>query len=304
MAQSQSLNNDERQEHSVTSLWLNPPYRHTPVSAEGRLTAVSAVGHARAEVLGFSTNAHFVSRLTQEVPVERRNQLPDTKFLIIDDCALHRENLATVFGARGVSRLAVAWNLPTVCSAVSEATPDIVLVNMGSRDNLELLRFVSQTCPDAKVIVVGIPEDDESQIIACAEAGVAGYHMRAESLDQLLTLIRRIAAGEAVCSPRISAILLRRLSDLATQRRTVPGELVLTARESQILRMLESGLSNRQIAAELYIAVHTVKNHVHSLLHKLGVGTRAEAAALSRTIYCVEEPAVPSSVRRGKHFND
>jgi DNA-binding NarL/FixJ family response regulator len=252
-------------------------------------SGVSAAGHARAEVLAAATHPHFASRVNGAPPVERRGQLPDARFLIVDDCALHRENLAAVFVVHGVSKLSVAWNLPTLCSALSEATPEIVVVNMGSRDSVTLLRFVRQTCAEARVIVVGIPEDDEAQIIACAEEGVAGYHMRAESLDELLGLIGRVAIGEAVCSPRISAILLRRLSDLAAQRRPVPRELVLTAREAQILRMLEAGLSNRDIAAELCIAVHTVKNHVHSLLHKLGVSTRAEAAALSRTIRYTED---------------
>jgi DNA-binding NarL/FixJ family response regulator len=133
------------------------------------------------------------------------------------------------------------------------------------------------------VIVVGIAEDEESEIIACAEAGVAGYHLRADSLDDLLALVSRVAAGESLCSPKVSAILLRRLSALATERRPEPKELVLTAREIQILRLLESGRSNQEIADELYIAVHTVKNHVHSVLNKLGVTTRAAAAAYSRS---------------------
>jgi DNA-binding NarL/FixJ family response regulator len=137
--------------------------------------------------------------------------------------------------------------------------------------------------PNVRVIVLGVSEDDESEIVACAEAGVVGYHMRTESLDDLLVLIREVAAGKSFCPPRVSAILLRRLSALASQRPPAGKELVLTTREAQILRMLELGLSNQDIATHLCIAVHTVKNHVHSLLTKLGVSTRAEAAALSRT---------------------
>jgi len=117
---------------------------------------------------------------------------------------------------------------------------------------------------------------------------VAGYHTRTESLDDLLVLMRKVAAGKSFCSPRVSAILLRRLSALASQRPPAVKEPVLTTRESQILRMLELGLSNQDIAAQLCIAVHTVKNHVHSLLSKLGVSTRAEAAALSRTVRYTE----------------
>ncbi len=119
---------------------------------------------------------------------------------------------------------------------------------------------------------------------------MAGYHLRTESLDDLIDLIRKVAAGESLCSPRVSAILLRRLSALASQRPPASKELVLTAREIQILRMLELGLANRQIAEELCIAIHTVKNHVHSLLTKLGVSTRAQAAVVARTLLQPEDP--------------
>ena len=216
--------------------------------------------------------------------VERGCPFPDARFLIVDDCNLSRENLATILAAHGGSEQAVAWDLPSLCHALGEVTPEIVLLNMGTRDNRTLLRMMRDSCPEAKVIVVGISEDDESEIVACAEAGVAGYHLRAESLDDLLTLVSRVANGESLCSPKVSAILLRRLSTLAAQRRPEVKELVLTAREIQILRLLESGLSNQEIADHLYIAVHTVKNHVHSVLSKLGVSTRAEAAAYSRSI--------------------
>jgi DNA-binding NarL/FixJ family response regulator len=108
--------------------------------------------------------------------------------------------------------------------------------------------------------------------------------MRTDTLKDLIVLVNNVATGMPSCPPRVSAILLRRLSSLAAQPQPEDRELALTAREIQILRMLELGRSNRDIATHLGIAIHTVKNHVHSLLTKLGVSTRAEAAALSRTI--------------------
>jgi DNA-binding NarL/FixJ family response regulator len=169
-------------------------------------------------------------------------------------------------------------------TALEDTTPSVVLLNIATRDNAMLLEASLELSPNVRVIVLDVSEDDESEIVACAEAGVAGYHMRTDSLEDLLVLIRKVAAGESSCPPRVSAILLRRLSALASQRQPSARELALTGREIQILRMLELGRSNRDIAAQLAIAVHTVKNHVHSLLTKLGVSTRAEAAALSRTI--------------------
>ncbi|WP_232004673.1 response regulator transcription factor [Mycobacterium sp. ACS1612] len=234
---------------------------------------------------GGPLSAHSFPRCEhRSAPVERGCSTPDVRFLIVDDCKLNRENLATIFAAHDGSKTAVAWDQRSLYAALSEATPAIVLFNMGTRDNMTLLRLVRDRCPEAKIIAVGISEDDEPEIVACAEAGVAGYHLRAESLDDLLALMSKVANEESHCSPRVSAILLRRLSTLASQRRPETKELVLTSREIQILRLLETGLSNRDIADHLCIALHTVKNHVHSVLTKLGVSTRAEAAAYSRSL--------------------
>jgi DNA-binding NarL/FixJ family response regulator len=212
--------------------------------------------------------------------------------LIVDDCTLYRENLAAVLAANDRAAPRVAWDLPSLRSALEECTPDVVLLSMSTRDSAVLLRTTIASDPVAKVIAVGVSEDDESTIVACAEAGVTGYHLRSESLNDLLLLLRKVARGESACSPRVAAILLQRLSTLAAERKPGAEELVLTAREIQILRMLEMGLSNRDIADQLCIALHTVKNHVHSVLGKLGVSTRAQAVAASRTFH------TPSSAPR------
>jgi DNA-binding NarL/FixJ family response regulator len=206
---------------------------------------------------------------------------PRLRLLLVHDCTLHREGLATRFAVDGAD-VRMAWDLPSLCAELARGLPDVILLNMGTRNSSELLRKSVQAGTNARVIVLGVSEDDESVIVSCAEAGVSGYHLRSESLEELRTLILRVADGESVCSPRVSGVLLRRLSDLASQGQTVGPDLILTAREEQILQMLEMGLSNREIALRLCIAVHTVKNHVHSVLTKLGVRSRAEAASWAR----------------------
>lgn len=220
-------------------------------------------------------------------PDERRLHR-DLRLLIVDDCTLYREYLAAVFAADATTAPGMAWDLESLLAALTEHPPDLILVNLDTRDSAMLLRATFEICPNSKVIVLGMAEDDEAGIVACAEMGVAGYHLRTDSVGDLLDLIRRVGDGETSCSPRVSAILLRRLSALATQRQPTSKELVLTVREAQILRMLEMGLSNRDIADQLCIAVHTVKNHVHNLLTKLGVSTRAEAAARFRSVVFTE----------------
>lgn len=221
--------------------------------------------------------------------VDGRGLLRDAEVLIVDDCTLYRDYLVTVLLSHGAVSPGVAWDIPSLMTAFEARLPRVVVLNMGTRDSAVLLRHALSLGPQVRVVVLGVSEDDEPEIVACAEAGVAGYHLRTETLQDLITLLHRVAAGESLCSPRVSAILLRRLSALASQRPSAARELVLTAREVQVLRMLELGLANRDIADELCIAVHTVKNHVHSLLTKLGVGTRAQAAAVARTILAAED---------------
>jgi len=215
--------------------------------------------------------------------------LREARILIVGDCTLYRDYLAAVLASHGAVAPGVAWDLPSLIAAYETTVPRVILLDMSTRNSAMLLRQALKLSPQVRVIVLGVSEDDESEIVACAEAGVAGYHLRSDSLKDLLVLIHKVAAGESLCSPRVSAILLRRLSTLASQRQPVQKELVLTSREIQILRLLEKGLSNRDIAEQLCIAVHTVKNHVHSLLAKLGVSTRAQAAALARSTVFTEE---------------
>jgi DNA-binding NarL/FixJ family response regulator len=266
-----------RTDHALSQLPGIPGYVRSP----GQPVSTFAMAELRPFCEPVQRDAPPFVRPTGSV--DSREQLLAAKILIIDDCTLQRENLAAILGNDGNSILTGAWDLRSVCVALDEMAPDVVLLSMGTRDAITLLRAVREARPQARVIVVGISEEDETDIIACAEAGVAGYHLRTEALDELLRLISKVVDGEPACSPRVSAILLSRLSALAAQRQPGTKELGLTSREKQILRMLEMGLSNRDIADELYITLHTVKNHVHSVLSKLGVSTRAEAAAISRS---------------------
>lgn len=242
-------------------------------------------------VRSFCDSADGVLSSTATVPLQERaaqsvigTGVPTAEFLIIDDCTLQRETLATVVCREGMSTPAVAWDLLSLQHALAENAPQVVLLSVTTRDSIALLRAVRQLCPAARVIVVGIAADDEDAIIGCAEAGVAGYHMRTDSIDDLLQLMSKVANGESACPPEVSAVLINHLSTLAAQKQPSPKELVLTIREMQILKMLEMGLSNRDIADQLCITLHTVKNHVHSVLNKLGVSTRTEAAAISRSL--------------------
>ncbi|CAN5341482.1 hypothetical protein BH09ACT7_BH09ACT7_06300 [soil metagenome] len=267
-------------EGSVEEHWRQPGYNG---QCDGADLGISPIGSHELVVMESPMATARRPPANWEMPVGW-DPLRDAAMLIIDDCTLFRENLAATFVAMGTATPSVAWDLSSLITAIEGEAPSIVLLRVGTRDSLVLLQSALRVNPDVRVIVLGVSEDDESTIVSCAEAGVTGYHLRSESLEDLLTLLRKVIRGESACSPRVSAVLLRRLSMLAAERKPPQEELVLTAREIQILRMLEMGLSNRAIAEELCIAVHTVKNHVHSVLGKLGVNSRAQAVAASRSL--------------------
>ena len=159
--------------------------------------------------------------------------------------------------------------------------PDVILVQLTAPHGPAVLRPFADAAPSAKVVALGVP-DAEKTIIACAEAGAAGYLLEHESLDDLVATIERAARGEVSCSPRIAATLFRRIGELAAERGVRAAEARLSPRELEIVDLIDRGLSNKEIALCLSIEVRTVKNHVHNILEKLQVRRRGEAAAWAR----------------------
>lgn len=209
--------------------------------------------------------------------------IPRTRILFFNDCVLQHETLSASFWAHQRPAPEPVRDQPSLLAALATDPPAVVLFDSVAREGLGLLRMVMRSYPEAKIIVLGLAESNEDAIVSCAEVGVAGFHLRSQTLGELFDVISRVAAGEMPCSPPVSAILLRQFSTQALPRHRPGHELALTVREDQILGMLELGLTNREISERLCIAVHTVKSHVHSLLVKLGVNSRAEAAARLRS---------------------
>jgi two-component system, NarL family, nitrate/nitrite response regulator NarL len=215
------------------------------------------------------------------------------RVLIVDDVRLCQEGITCIL--KRVEEIAVVdvgagrgeWP-----AKVRENCPDIVLLRVDMPDSIGLLRSIVAESPGVKVVVLGVPETEEA-IIRCAEAGVAGYLTRDGSLADLMSTLHSIARGEMLCSPRISATLLRRVAALAAERQPWTGSTHLSARERQILHLIDGGLPNKEIAKRLCIDVQTVKNHVHNILEKLRVHRRGEAAARMRGMLLDPYPITP-----------
>ena len=204
------------------------------------------------------------------------------RVFIVAGIRLFREGLADALERKhGFTIAGTASTAAEAAAALRDSAPDVVLLDTITPDATSAIRQIRAVNPEAKIVALGVPEEDE-RVVVWAEAGVASYLPREASLDELADALDSLARGEAVCSPRIAAELLRRLAALAAARPADGANGALTTRERQIIALIDEGLSNKEIARRLVIEVATVKNHVHNILEKLRVASRGEAAAAVR----------------------
>jgi len=212
------------------------------------------------------------------------------RLLIVTDARFYREGLARVLATDG--RVEVVESAPSMeqaMAALAACHPDVVLVDAASPEALPGVSAILDWSPEVRIVALGVT-DAERDVIAFAEAGVAGYVLRDASLEELVATVESAARGELRCSPKLAATLLRRVASLAATPDDRSAQHHVTAREREILRLVDEGLSNKEIAARLFIQVATVKNHVHNILDKLGVRRRGEAAARMRRWWRPSDP--------------
>lgn len=204
----------------------------------------------------------------------------EVRLVLASDVRLYCEGLERVFReAAGIQIVATAAGAAGTLEHIRALTPDVVLLDMAMEDALAVARQVPRISRATRIVALGMTEA-EADVITCAQVGIAGYVPRTGSSNDAFEAVHAAARGEVRCSPKIAGFLFRHIATLSGERPSVDPVAGLTAREAQILRLLQQGLSNKMISRNLGIEVPTVKNHVHSLLGKLGVHRRAEAVSL------------------------
>ena len=205
--------------------------------------------------------------------------------VLIDDNRLLREGIVAMVSAQpGFKVLAASADANEALEKVREAKPHIVLVDFGleGHDSLSLTATVHAEVPEAKVIVMGLLPSQED-VAHYVRAGASGFVMKDASFEEFFTTIRAVAGGAQVLPAQLTQSLFSQIArNVAVKDKAKVLEAVrLTARERQVIDLLGEGLSNKEIAARLHIAVHTVKSHVHNVLEKLALHSRLEVAAFS-----------------------
>lgn len=202
------------------------------------------------------------------------------RVLIVGGVRLYREGLEVcVAGLGGTRVVGCAAGRDDALRLLATESPDVVLLDLTIPDALGLVRRASEARPSAAVLALAA-DDGECDVAACALAGVGGVLSRDASVADLSAAVRAVLRREFPCSPRAARQLVEtlRAGGLAASSASTPTldapEGRLTGREAEIVLLIQDGMSNKEIARRLVISVSTVKNHVHSILAKLGVDGR------------------------------
>jgi two-component system, NarL family, response regulator DevR len=201
------------------------------------------------------------------------------RLLIVDDHAVVREGLRSMVEEEAdVEVVGVAATVADAVRMARDATPDVVLMDVRLPDGsgVDALRRIHADRPEVAVLVLTASSDDRTLFDAIL-AGASGYLLKDVAAADLLAGIRRVAAGESLLDPSVTARVLQRVREGGTERDG--GLNRLSPTERRILDAIAEGQTNRQIGRQLGLAEKTIKNYVSGILAKLGVGGRTEAAA-------------------------
>jgi len=217
-----------------------------------------------------------------------------TRIFIIGDNRLFTEAVASMLNAReGITLIGSTADQYEALEAVRSRPMDIVLVdaNMGDPQVVLLTRDIKAEAPELKVIILGLDISDES-ILGYIGAGADGYVLKDESFNELVCTIQEVRMGRTSCSTRVAALVVAKVTELTRDRRGrhLLRRTPLTPREQDILKLIATGLANKEIAEQLHISVSTVKNHVHNILDKFQVHYRHEAIRYAYDIGLLDRP--------------
>ncbi len=198
-----------------------------------------------------------------------------TRVLVVDDHPVVRAGIVALLGTRpGIEVVAQAGTAAEALSAFGRERPDVVLMDLqlGADDGVTTTRTLRALDPQARVLIL-TTYDTDADIVNAIEAGAVGYLLKDASPDALGAAVESAARGETVFAPAVAGRLARRVV-------APPDEL--TEREREVIAQLAQGLTNRQIAKQLFLSEATVKTHLVHIFTKLAVDNRTAAVAAAR----------------------
>ena len=206
-----------------------------------------------------------------------------TRILVVDDHPLTREALAALLEAHGFDVIAEASDGSEAIGLARRLQPQLVLLDlsMPEIDGLSALPALREAAPATEIVVLTSSEAEEN-LLAAIRGGASGYLLKTEPPERIVEFLRAVARGEAALSGTAARSLLEQVRNGGHRDAAVPDSVarLLSARELEVLLLLDDHLGTDEIARRLFISEHTVRSHVKSLLRKLHVSSRREALEL------------------------
>jgi DNA-binding NarL/FixJ family response regulator len=210
------------------------------------------------------------------------------RLLLVDDQRLMRDGLRILLELEpDLEVVGEAENGAEALEAYRQLTPDVILmdIRMPEMDGVEATRRLREADPNSKVIILTTFDDNE-YVFEGLRAGALGYLLKDVSGAELADAIRKVAAGGSMIEPSVARKVVAEFARLAPPSPEATNELIepLSEREIEILKLVSQGLTNKEIAARLFLAEGTVKNYVTSILQKIDARDRTQAAIRAREL--------------------
>lgn len=205
-----------------------------------------------------------------------------TRIVLIDDHPLFREGVAyTIQSEPTFEVIGQGESLDEAVQLVADLTPDILLLDINiPGGGIQTAKKIAASHPLTKIIMLTASSDDDD-LVKALKAGARGYILKGVAARELISIVRAVQAGEGYITPSLAANLLTEMAGGQRPSKTDSSPLdELTKREREILEHIATGLSNKEIGQRLYVSEKTVKHYVTSVLQKLHVRNRVEAALL------------------------
>jgi DNA-binding NarL/FixJ family response regulator len=203
-----------------------------------------------------------------------------TRLLIVDDHPLTRDALALLLGQHGFTVIGEASDGAEAIELAATLQPDLILLDlsMPGLDGISALPRLHEAAPGSEIVVLTASETQDN-LLGAIRAGAAGYLLKTEPPERIVEFLGAVAKGEAALSGAAARRLLEQVREGSYGEPLVPDSFaqLLSARELEVLLLLDDHLGTEEIARRLFISEHTVRSHVKSLLRKLSVSSRREA---------------------------
>ncbi len=230
--------------------------------------------------------------------------MPKIRVLLIEDNRLLREGITAMLNEQPDIRVVSATGNGDAMDKARQIRPQVVLLDLGLRNqnSLRIAELIKKDFPKAEIVVMDlIPM--QAEVVEYVKAGVSGFILKDATIDDFLHTIRSVARGKKVLPPSLTGSLFSQIVEYAVhsgKANRLMKAVKLTKREHEVVDLIARGMSNKDIARELSIAIHTVKSHVHNTLDKLALHTRLELASFALTEGMIRKSTKQSSSNKKK----